>query len=127
MDFQETSDTSRAVKRRPAETVGSRAGEEHVPAPPAPSLVAEARHPTIDPVIARFRAALKRIQSAEIERLHERLPALDERSRQAIGQFADALVAEMLHPPLQSLRDEANSGSPPRLLDALARLFRLAD
>jgi glutamyl-tRNA reductase len=80
-----------------------------------------------DPVIARFRAALVSIQTNELERLYHRLPELDERSRQEIGQFADCLVATILRPPLESLRDETCNNSSPRLLDALQRLFQLAD
>ena len=63
-------------------------------------------HQAVDPVIARFRAALKRVQTSELERLYRRLPELDERSRRVIWQFADCLVAGMLEPPLECLRDE---------------------
>ena len=80
-----------------------------------------------DPVIARFRAALASIRTKELDRLYSRLPELDERSRQKIGQFADRLVATILRPPLESLRDGAYDNSSPQLLDALQRLFQLAD
>ena len=83
--------------------------------------------PRIGPVIARFREGLENVQAAELERLYERLPELDERSRQEIQQFADRLVAKMLHPPLESLRDESRNGSPHGLLEALQRLFQLKD
>jgi glutamyl-tRNA reductase len=33
----------------------------------------------------------------------------------------------MLHPPLESLRDESLNGPPHGLLDALQRLFQLKD
>jgi glutamyl-tRNA reductase len=80
-----------------------------------------------EPVIARFRAALTSIRTKELDRLYNRLPELDERSRHEIGQFADCLVATILRPPLESLRDGAYDNSSPRLLDALQRLFQLAD
>ena len=92
-----------------------------------PACVAETRHYATAPVIVRFRATLKSVQASELERLYDRLPGLDERSRQAIHQFAECLVAKMLQPPLQSLRDESRNGSPHRLLDSLQRLFRLSD
>jgi len=84
-------------------------------------------HQAVDPVIARFRAALKSVQTSELERLYRRLPELDERSRRVIWQFADCLVAGMLEPPLECLRDETRDGPPHRLLDALRRLYRLSD
>jgi len=37
------------------------------------------------------------------------------------------LVNKLLHPPLESLRDEAESGPPDGLLEALKRLFQLRD
>lgn len=91
------------------------------------AFVAESRHRSTGPVIARFREGLKTAQAAELERLYQRLPNLDERSRQEIQQFADRLVGKMLHPPLESLRDESRNGSHQGLLEALQRLFQLKD
>jgi glutamyl-tRNA reductase len=36
-------------------------------------------------------------------------------------------VNKLLHPPLESLRDEARAGVSRGLLEALAKLFRLKD
>ena len=94
---------------------------------PVQSFVTTTRHQSAAPVIARFRAALASVQTSELERLYNRLPELDEHSRQAIRQFADCLVATMMRRPLESLRDESRNGSPNRLLDALQRLFQLTD
>ena len=91
------------------------------------AFVVESRHRAAGPVIARFRQGLESAQAAELDRLYGRLPALDERSRQEIRQFADRLVAKMLHPPLESLRDESRNGTPHGLLDALQRLFQLKE
>lgn len=91
------------------------------------STESETDHLAVDPVLARFRAALKSVETSELKRLYRRLPDLDERSRQAIWQFADCLVANMLEPPLECLRDESPDTSPRRLLDALQRLYRLSD
>jgi glutamyl-tRNA reductase len=91
------------------------------------AFVAETRHRASAPVIARFREGLQNVQANELERLYDRLPELDERSRQEIHQFADRLVAKMLHPPLESLRDESRNGTHHGLLEALQRLFQLRD
>jgi glutamyl-tRNA reductase len=89
--------------------------------------VAEQQSHAVDPVIVRFRAALESVQTRELERLYGRLPELDDASWQVIHQFADCLVAKMLQPPLQTLRDESQHGSTHRLLESLQRLFRLSD
>jgi glutamyl-tRNA reductase len=91
------------------------------------SFVAETRHRASVPVIARFRRSLESVQTAELDRLYGRLPELDDRSRQEIRQFADRLLAKMLHPPLESLRDESRNGSPHGLVEALQRLFQLKE
>lgn len=90
-------------------------------------FVGEIRHRASAPVIARFRAGLEQAQEAELRRLLQRLPDLDERSQREIRQFADRLVGKMLHPPLESLRDESLNGPPHGLIDALQRLFQLKD
>ncbi len=88
---------------------------------------ADTRHQATGRVIALFREALEKVQAAELDRLHDRLPKLNERSRLEIRQFADRLVAKILDPPLESLRDESHNGSPQALLEALQRLFQLRD
>jgi glutamyl-tRNA reductase len=90
-------------------------------------FVSGARHRAAAPVIARFREGLQTVQLAELERLYDRLPEMDQRSRDEIRQFADRLVAKMLHPPLESLRDESHNGTHHGLLEALQRLFQLKD
>ena len=89
------------------------------------SFVAETRHRASAPVITRFRESLEGVQVAELDRLYAKLPELDDRSRREIRQFADRLLAKMLHPPLESLRDESRNGSPHGLIEALQRLFQL--
>jgi glutamyl-tRNA reductase len=91
------------------------------------AFIADTRHRASAPVIARFRAELQAAQEAELARLYHRLPNLDERSKGEIQRFANRLVNKMLHPPLESLRDESRHGSPHGLLEALQRLFQLKD
>ena len=50
-----------------------------------------------------------------------------ERFREEIRRSFDRLVNKLLHPPLESLRDESRHGVPHMLLDALAKLFQLKD
>lgn len=76
-------------------------------------------------VISLYRRAIEEVRAAELERLHNRLPTLDGQSKQEIHLFADRLVANMVDPPLDSLRQETHEASRNALLGALVRLFRL--
>lgn len=87
----------------------------------------EARHQASAPVIARLRQGLEEPKHAELQRLFNKLPDLDDASRAEIEQFANRLMNKMLHPPMESLRDESKRGSPHGLLDALSRLFQLKE
>jgi glutamyl-tRNA reductase len=91
------------------------------------SFMAAAHRRAAAPVISGLRRGMEEPKRAELERLFNKLPDLDERTRAEIEQMADRLVNKMLHPPLESLRDAAHEGPPQGLLDALKRLFRLED
>jgi glutamyl-tRNA reductase len=100
---------------------------ERIVADEAHAFLAETRHRASGPVIAQLRESFELTQSDELDRLFRKMPDLDERSRREITQFADRLVGKLLHPPLESLRDESHNGSPSHLLEALRRLFQLRD
>jgi glutamyl-tRNA reductase len=120
-------DLAEACERNRAERAKEMPAAEQIVEEETARFVGEVRHRATGPVIARFREGLERSQAAELERLFQRLPELDERSQREIEQFADRLVGKMLHPPLESLRDESQNGSPHGLLEALQRLFQLKD
>jgi glutamyl-tRNA reductase len=120
-------DLAEACERNRAARAKELPAAEAVVDQEAARFAGEIRHRASAPVIARFRAGLERAQQAEFERLLQRLPDLDEKSQREIRQFADRLVGKMLHPPLESLRDESLNGPPHGLLDALQRLFQLKD
>lgn len=85
------------------------------------------RHRSMGPTIAQLRQLWEEPKSQELERLFNKLPDLEERGKVEIQQFADRLINKLLHPPMESLRDEAQNGVSHSLLDALRRLFRLSD
>jgi len=87
----------------------------------------ELYHRATGPTIKRLKERAEEMKRDELTRLLNKLGTLDERSREEIGRSFDRLVNKLLHPPLESLRDEAQSGTPHGLLDALRRLFRLQD
>lgn len=84
-------------------------------------------HRATGPIIRRLRDGWQRPKEDELERLFRKLPELDDRTKAEIRQSFDRLVNKLLHPPLESLRDESRHGIPNALLDALAKLFQLRD
>lgn len=90
-------------------------------------FLAELQHRTSRPVIRLLREGWQKPKEDELRRLFNKLPQLDERSRDEIRQSFDRLINKLLHPPLESLRDEARQGSPGTLVEALAKLFRLGE
>lgn len=90
-------------------------------------FMVEYYHRISGPTITRLRREWQEPKENELRRLLNKLPDLDERSRQEIAHSFDRLVNKLLHPPLESLRDESRHGPPHGLLDALKRLFQLED
>jgi glutamyl-tRNA reductase len=90
-------------------------------------FMVEYYHRISGPTITRLRREWQEPKEDELRRLLNKLPHLDERSRQEITHSFDRLVNKLLHPPLESLRDESRHGPPHGLLDALKRLFQLED
>ena len=74
-----------------------------------------------------LKARADEVKADELARLLNKLGNVDERARSEITSAFDRLVNKLLHPPLESLRDEAEQGTPHGLLDALKRLFKLKD
>ena len=90
-------------------------------------FMGEMYHRAIGPVIEQLRHGWQKPKDDELERLLGKLPDLNEREREEVRRSFDRLVNKLLHPPLESLRDESRKGVPRGLLDALARLFQLKD
>jgi glutamyl-tRNA reductase len=120
-------DLTEACERNREARAGELPAAERIIEEEVRAFMADTHHRASGPVIARFRQGLENVQAAELTRLYAKLPNLDDRARREIEQFADRLVAKMLHPPLESLRDESRNGSIHGLLDALQRLFQLRE
>ena len=90
-------------------------------------FMAELRHRATGPVIRRLRDDWQKPKQAELQRLFNKLPDLSDESMAEIERSFDRLINKLLHPPLESLRDESQHGMPHGLLDALSRLFKLRD
>jgi len=84
-------------------------------------------HRATAPTIRRLKERADEVKADELARLLNKLSTLDPKSRAEITAAFDRVVNKLLHPPLESLRDEAQHGAPHGLLDALKRLFQLKD
>jgi glutamyl-tRNA reductase len=91
-------------------------------------FMTDLHHRSTGPTIKRLKARADEVKLEELQRLFNKLGgAIDPRVQSEIEKAFERLVNKLLHPPLESLRDEAAQGAPHGLLDALKRLFRLSD
>ncbi|MGI8979268.1 MAG: glutamyl-tRNA reductase [Pirellulaceae bacterium] len=91
-------------------------------------FMADLHHRATAPTIKRLKARADEVKAEELARLLNKLAAtVDAKTQAEIRQAFDRLVNKLLHPPLESLRDEATKGAPHGLLEALKRLFQLKD
>ena len=84
-------------------------------------------HQATGPIVQRLREEWHTISRSEMEQLFKRLPHLQENDRAAVERCVERIVNKLLHPPLQTIREEARDGTPHGLLDAIRRLFQLRD
>lgn len=113
-----------------------RAREEQLPAAEqivtdeAQRFLGELSHRATGPTIRRLQERHQELKDEELLRFFNKYASLDPKLADDIRRLADRLVNKMLHPPLESLREEAERGAAPQgggLLDALKRLFQLRD
>lgn len=118
-DLRETCDRNRTRRDREipkAERIVRQAAKE---------FLQDMNHRHGGEIIRLLRERWTLTKDAELRRLYNRLPELDEKERSEIQYAFDRLIGKFLHPPLESLRHESQNGVPHKLLDALARLFGL--
>jgi len=93
----------------------------------AAEFMADLNRRATGPIIRRLKQGAQQPMEDELRRLFNKLPELDDRARAEIEEGFQRLVNKLLHPPLESLRDEARHGVPHGLLEAIRRLFQLKD
>jgi glutamyl-tRNA reductase len=120
-------DLQAACQRNRAERDRELPAALHIVEQETARFMAEMRRHAVGPVIERLRQGWQKPKDDELERLLNKLPTLDDHAREEIRRSFDRLVNKLLHPPLESLRDESRTGVPRGLLEALAKLFRLKD
>ena len=91
-------------------------------------FMADLHHRATAPTIKRLKARADEVKGEELARLLNKLgTTADPKTKAEITAAFDRLVNKLLHPPLESLREQAAQGTPHGLLDALRRLFQLKD
>lgn len=88
---------------------------------------AESNHRLTGPTIRRLKDTADNIKQAELTRLINKLGDIEPKTTDEIARSFDRLVNKLLHPPLESLRDQAEQGTPHTLLAALRQLFQLKE
>ena len=87
----------------------------------------EIYHRATGPVIQRLHDQLGEISRSELDLLYRKNPGFEDQQKAAIEKAVHRIVNKLLHPPLETLKDEARDGTPHGLLDAVKRLFNLGD
>ena len=90
----------------------------------------ELNHRATGPVIRRLRDQAQDLKQEELKRLIDKLGQSnlgEAAARKEIEKSFDRLINKLLHPPLASLRDDAEEGHQRGLLEALRHLFNLGD
>jgi glutamyl-tRNA reductase len=88
-------------------------------------FIADQHHRAIGPMIKRLQQSWHAPKKDELQRLLNKLPELDDRSRDEIGRSFDRLINKLLHPPMESLRQESSSQDSSGFHESVARLFQL--
>jgi glutamyl-tRNA reductase len=84
-------------------------------------------HKATGPIVLRLREHWHEISREELALLFRKLPHLSGADRETVERSVERIVNKLLHPPLEALREDARSGAPHGLLDAIRRLFRLGE
>lgn len=120
-DLEATCEQNRKARAKEIERAQKIIGEE------TEKFMHDVYHRATGPIIKRLREEWHTIRQQEVEALFARLPHLSESDRNAVERTVERIINKLLHPPLEVLRDEAKSGPPDGLLNALMRLFHLND
>ena len=79
----------------------------------------------VAPTVAALRARAADLVAAEMERLDQRLPGLDEPTRAEVAHAVHRIVEKLLHTPTKRVKEFAMEGSGDDYAAALRELFDL--
>ena len=81
----------------------------------------------VRPTLKELTAKCERISDEEVETLLHRLPSLEEREQELVRAMAKRVRTKILHDSLTHIRQLGESGVSAEQLQAIRRLFGLAD
>ena len=87
-------------------------------------FMVELRHKATGPTIRRLRESAGELRDAELKRLLNKVE-VDDATEKEIQRSFDRLVNKILHPPLESLKENTGEQEQEHLLETIRRLFRL--
>ncbi|HET7397260.1 MAG TPA: glutamyl-tRNA reductase [Intrasporangium sp.] len=79
----------------------------------------------VAPTVAALRSRAAQVVAAEMDRLDQRLPALDEETRAEVSLAVHRIVEKLLHTPTRRVKEYAMEGAGPDYAAALRELFDL--
>ncbi|GAA6524873.1 glutamyl-tRNA reductase [Intrasporangium sp. DVR] len=79
----------------------------------------------VAPTVAALRSRAAAVVAAELDRLNQRLPALDESTRSEVGRAVHRIVEKLLHTPTTRVKEFAVDANGPDYAAALRELFDL--
>ena len=80
-------------------------------------------HRATGPIIQQLRGQWQDVSRKELETLFRKIPQLEDDDQDQIRRTVDRIMNKLLHPPLETLKDEAREGTPESLLEAIRKLF----
>ena len=120
-DLEATCDLNRKQRTREVQKANTIIEEETA------LFMQELHHRATGPVVQRLRSQWHEIREEELRRLFNKLDHLSSDDREQIENSVGRVINKLLHPPLETLREESHSGTPEGLITALKKLFHIKD
>lgn len=118
-DLEATCNRNRKTRSKELQAANAIVDEETA------TFMREIYHRATGPVVQRLRDQWHELRDEELRRLFNKCPNLSAEDRQQIEQTFSRIINKLLHPPLETLREESHSGTPHGLVSALKKLFHL--
>jgi glutamyl-tRNA reductase len=84
-------------------------------------------HRQTGPVVAQLREQWHAISREELQRLALKLQHLNQTDLNQVEKSVERIINKLLHPPLETIKDHSQDGTPHALLESVKKLFRLKD